>query len=85
MFKIEYSRESLKALKKMPRNSSKLIRSKIENLAENPYHQNNNVIQLTGSEEYRLRVGNWRVFYTLKDKLLTIDILKIKPRGGAYQ
>lgn len=85
MFKIEYSRESLKTLKKMPRNSSTLIRSKIEQLAEDPYHPNNNVIKLTGVDGYRMRAGDWRIIYKLIDNRLIIKITKIKPRGGAYQ
>ncbi len=69
----------------MPRNTMQTIRSKIEKLAEDPYHPNNNVIQLTGCEDYRMRVGDWRVIYSLRDDVLTIEVLKIKPRGDAYQ
>lgn len=85
MYEVEYSRDALKALKAMPRNASGTIRSKLAALAADPFASNNNVIRLQGSDAYRLRVGDWRVIYGVHDGVLTIEVLKIRPRGGAYQ
>jgi mRNA-degrading endonuclease RelE of RelBE toxin-antitoxin system len=34
---------------------------------------------------YRLRVGDGRVVYRIDGQILTIVVLKIAPRGSAYQ
>ncbi|HVT90120.1 MAG TPA: type II toxin-antitoxin system RelE/ParE family toxin [Tepidisphaeraceae bacterium] len=83
MWRIEYTRSALKALRRMPRNVATTIQKKIAALAVDPYGPNNNATRLQGREGYRLRVGDWRVLYELEaGRLLVLDI---KPRGGAYE
>ena len=84
MYAIEVTRDAARALRKMPRNVADLIQSKIEALAIDPYAANNNVKKLKGSDDYRLRVGDWRVVYTLQDAKLIIVVIRIAPRGGVY-
>jgi mRNA interferase RelE/StbE len=43
----------------------------------------NNVLKLTGRDEYRLRVGDWRILFVESSD--TIDVLVIGPRGGVYR
>lgn len=83
MLKVIYSKTALKALRKMPRPTAINIRDKIEALARNP-EATPNVKKLKGSKDYRLRVGNWRVIYSVNQGILTITILKIGPRGDIY-
>jgi mRNA interferase RelE/StbE len=58
MFKIEYSQESLKNMKSMPRNVADTIQGKIEQLAADPFAPNNNVRKLEGRPGFRLRFGD---------------------------
>ena len=58
---------------------------KIESLAENPMASNNNVRKLTNHPGYRLRVGEWRVVYTVHEQALLIAVVRIAPRGDVYQ
>ncbi|MCM2357171.1 MAG: type II toxin-antitoxin system RelE/ParE family toxin [Geobacteraceae bacterium] len=69
----------------MPRPTAILIRDKLRQLAVDPYATNNNVTKLQGREGYRLRVGDWRVIYEIRDECLTILVLDIGPRGGIYR
>jgi mRNA interferase RelE/StbE len=85
MFSIEYSKASRKALKAMPRNSARLIMDKIEALAADPMAPNNNVKKLTNHPGYRLRVGDWRVVYLIRELALVIAVVRIAPRGDVYQ
>jgi mRNA interferase RelE/StbE len=85
MYDIEYQQQAIKALLKMPRNTARLIKEKIEHLAESPYAANNNVKQLEGAGGYRLRVGDWRVLYEIIDVKLVIVVVKIRPRGDAFR
>jgi len=42
------------------------------------------VKRLSGSGEYRLRVGDWRVRFERLDRQLTIVVVRVLPRGRAY-
>lgn len=57
---------------------------KIEALAHAP-DQAQNVKKLVGRPGYRLRVGDWRVLFTLDDGKLIVRVLDVGARGGVYQ
>jgi mRNA interferase RelE/StbE len=40
--------------------------------------------RLRGSHEYRLRVGDWRVRFEREDQRLVITVVRVLPRGRAY-
>ena len=40
--------------------------------------------RLRGSGDYRLRVGDWRVRFERHDRQLTIVVVRVLPRGRAY-
>jgi len=69
----------------MPRNTARLVMEKIEALAADPMTPNNNVKKLTNHPGYRLRVGDWRVVYTIHEQALLIAVVRIAPRGDVYQ
>lgn len=85
MYKVLYQQSALKTLRKLPGNLSRLIREKIDRLAENPHAPNPNVKLLEGRNGYRLRVGDWRVLYELLDDRLVIVVVKIRTRGDVYK
>jgi mRNA interferase RelE/StbE len=85
MYSTLFARAALKSLKRMPANTARTIRSKIERLARDPHAPNNNALKLTGRDGYRLRVGDWRVIYELDDEQRRLVVLRIGPRGGIYE
>lgn len=82
---VNYSRSAQKALQKMPRNVAALIRLKINQYAGDPGSLANNIKTLKGEFTglIRLRVGDWRVI--MDDRGNILQIVEIKPRGGAYE
>lgn len=40
---------------------------------------------MQGFDAYRLRVGDWRVVYELKDDRLVLLVVKAGPRGDVYR
>jgi len=59
------------------------IREAINSLAENP--RPHGCKKLSGSlNEYRVRVGDYRILYSINDTIITIFIFKIAHRKEAY-
>lgn len=85
MYRIVFTRQANRTLLKMSRNTARLIREKLDQLAQDPYARNPNVTKLQGRPGYRLRIGDWRVIYELEDEQLVIMVLKVAPRGGVYR
>lgn len=84
MYSIDFTKPALKALVAMPANTRALVRSKLEALAQDPV-QAAHAKKPQGRPGYRLRVGDWRVIYTLDAGRLVVLVLDIGPRGGIYQ
>lgn len=82
MYKITFSKNADKALRRMPRNVAQNIANKIIELAGNP-HGMRNVKKITDHPGYRLRVGEWRVVYTINDNELLIHVINVKTREEA--
>jgi mRNA interferase RelE/StbE len=82
MKQISYTKAAIKALRRMPANTAKLIRTKIEAYAQDPGTQANNEKSLKGREGIRLSVGDWRVI--MDDQGNVLAVLDIGPRGGIY-
>lgn len=85
MWSVAYAAEAIKALTGMDPVIAKRIRTKILALAQNARAPNNNVKKLAGVEGYRLRVGDWRVIYTLKQQVLTVIVVRIGHRSEVYE
>lgn len=54
----------------------------LEKLAADPHA--GQLRKLTHSPESKLRVGEWRVLVTLDEKAKTIQVIRVLPRGRAY-
>lgn len=80
---ISYTRQALKALRRMPADMAQRIITKIEQYAAEPESQANNVTALKGREGIRLRVGDWRVI--MNDDGVVLSVIEIGPRGSVYE
>jgi len=59
------------------------VREALVRLVENP--ANAQLVRLRGSDELRLRVGDWRVRLRLDTAARTVVVLRVLPRGRAYR
>jgi mRNA interferase RelE/StbE len=82
VYNIIYENAALKQLDKLPQNVASKIRTKIEELSENP--RPNGCLKLTGFEAYRIRIGDYRVIYSIADSVLTVSVVKISHRRDVY-
>lgn len=84
-YEIVFTKEALKALQQLPKNTAMLIRQKLEQLAVDLYAPNPNAKKLQNRSGYRLRIGDWRVIYEIQNNELVILVLKIATRGEIYR
>jgi mRNA interferase RelE/StbE len=84
-YSIEFRPAALRDLKSLPGDILDRVIRKISALAENP--RPSGVEKLTGSEEdfYRIRVGDYRILYTIRDKVLMIIVIKVRHRREVYR
>lgn len=62
-YHIVFTKQADRTLRKVPRSLSDLIRSKLDQVAADPYAHHGNVAKLQNRSGFRLRVGDWRVIY----------------------
>jgi mRNA interferase RelE/StbE len=80
-YQVVITRDAEKVMRRLPRNLLKRIRAAIWALADNP--RPHGCTKLEGHKTlWRLRVGNWRITYSIEDDLLLILVVEVSPRGG---
>lgn len=86
MYKIEFLREACEEFKRLDRPVQELIKKKLEILAQNPMALKNNIKPLKGKYLglYRLRVGKYRIIYSIYEDKLLIIIVRIGHRREIY-
>jgi mRNA interferase RelE/StbE len=84
--RIVIGRDARKALARMQPAKAKDIRQALTRVAADPSARNPNLRSLKGVPNgFRIRVGDWRVSYTLDRGAGALDVFEIAPRGGAYR
>ncbi len=84
-YSVSLRRSALKELQSLPKTAVQKVSGAIDKLAENP--RPDGVKKLKGSEEdlYRIRVGDFRIVYSIEDEIKIVDIRKIGHRKDIYR
>jgi len=71
-------------MRRLPDNILRRIDERILALAENPRPRG--CKKLEGNDNlHRIRTGDWRISYAVKDDQLIVLIIEVASRGNAYQ
>ena len=81
MYTIEWKENALQNLEKLENLIARRILKKVEELSENPFSKD--IKRLQGSEDFRLRVGDYRVIFFIEQNI--IHILKVGHRKNIYE
>ncbi|MCL4377147.1 MAG: type II toxin-antitoxin system RelE/ParE family toxin [Actinobacteria bacterium] len=81
--KILFVKTAEKELLSLNKNLGQRIFQKISLLTNDPYGQNSQ--KLEGNKGYRIRIGDYRVVYTIDKENQTILIIKIGHRREIYR
>jgi mRNA interferase RelE/StbE len=83
-YSVEWKRSAAKELKDLPRDVVLRVLSKVEGLSEDPYPSG--VKKLVGAEHtYRVRVGDYRIVYSIWSSKLLIEIVRVGHRKEVYE
>jgi mRNA interferase RelE/StbE len=70
-------------LRAIPRREVLAILGAISNLSDNLFPSQSKI--LSGREGWRLRVGNYRVIYTVSSSNITLFVVKVGHRKNIYR
>ncbi len=83
LFKIIFEERVRKDFRNIPKVDARRILSRIESLAQEP--RPFGCEKLTGQERYRIRQGEYRILYSIKDRELVVWVLKVTHRKDVYR
>ena len=84
MYTVEVREDAAKAAKKLSRKMREAIYAAVAGLADNP--RPHGCKRLTRAEPlYRIRVGDYRIVYTIQDKRLVVLVIRIAHRSRVYR
>jgi mRNA interferase RelE/StbE len=84
MYSILFSSRAKKELLALPGETILTLETKIDDLAKDP--RPSGCKKLQGSDnEYRIRIGNYRVIYTIADVVKIVTVIKVGHRKDVYR
>jgi mRNA interferase RelE/StbE len=81
--RVEVTRSAIKALRRVNPADAARLRGAIAMLAEDPRPPASR--PLRGRDGWRLRVGEYRVLYTIRDDVLLVVVVTLAHRSSAYR
>ena len=84
MYEITLASSAEKEIDRLPGDIQQRIEKAIDSLKTNP--RLHGIIKLKGKENvYRIRVGDYRIIFTIDDKKRLIDVSYVRHRSKSYQ
>jgi mRNA interferase RelE/StbE len=82
-YQVDIERTALKSLEKLPLGARNKVIKSIESLSADPRPVG--AKKLSGRDGWRIRIGNYRVIYEIRDKVCYILVLDIAHRKEIYR
>jgi len=84
MYQVQFSRSAEKEIAALPGAVVKRLAKAIDGLENNPRPQGCKKLKGSAENLWRIRVGDYRVVYSIEDVLLIVDIRKVGHRKDIY-
>lgn len=83
-YRLEFKSSAERELRKLPRIVVARLSEAIDSLVVNPFPTHS--IKLSGSiNAYRIRVGDYRIVYTVEKRVLLITVIRVRHRKEVYR
>lgn len=85
-YEIVFKKSAVKELQLLPQKMQQKVLDAVRLLAMNPYTELLQIKKMKGSDSlFRLRLGDYRVIYTIENHLIKVSIIKIGHRRDVYE
>ncbi len=85
-WEIRYEKPAQKYLASLEQKEQERIKDEVDKLSDGPYHRKDlDIKPLRGRDNWRLRVGKWRIIFKIHDKEILISVVKVGARGDVYK
>lgn len=81
---VTFARSARRELEGFPRSVVTRVVTRIESLGISPRPASCRKLQGTGAL-YRIRIGDYRVIYSVDDEKRVVDVVAVRHRGDAYR
>lgn len=85
MYRIVIEKKAAKALKELPEGIINKVINAIDALKENPVPKGSLKLKGRFKSGYRLRVGDYRVLYTINEEYKEVSIFQVGHRREIYR
>jgi mRNA interferase RelE/StbE len=85
MYKITFKNSAYKELEQLSKSIVRKIAVAIDELANNPRPVGVKKLKDSSEDLYRIRVGDYRIIYTINDGIRIVNILRIGHRKDIYK
>jgi mRNA interferase RelE/StbE len=83
-YEVRYDARAAKELRKLDRSAARRIAVAVVSLGDDP--RPHGARPLTGADRlWRLRVGDYRVVYTIRDRELLVLVVRVAHRSEVYR
>jgi mRNA interferase RelE/StbE len=82
-YRVLIKRSAGKEIRNLPTRDRRRVVSAIQGLAADPRPPGSQ--RLSGREAYRVRLGRYRVVYTIEDAHLVVEVIRVAHRREAYR
>lgn len=85
-YRVEFVKSAVKEFEKLPDKIQDKILEAVRLISMNPRSELLNIKRLKGTEDaYRIRLGDYRILYEIKDEVLLVLVIKIGHRRDVYR
>lgn len=85
-YTVEFVRSAQKEFNRLPAKMHSKVAEALTLLSQNPYSELLRVKKLKGADKlYRIRLGDYRLVYEIRQERLVVLVIKIGHRRDVYQ
>jgi mRNA interferase RelE/StbE len=84
VYTIELKPSAVRDMQRLPRSVQKRVAQKIDSLARDPFPRGSTKLEAS-DDLRRVRVGDYRVIYQVRQEILVVFVIRIKQRGDVYR
>lgn len=84
MYTIELKPSAVRDMQRLPRSMQTRVAQKIDALAKDPFPRGSTKLEALGDLR-RIRVGDYRVIYQVRQEILVVFVIRVKHRGDVYR